>query len=239
MRTNEACYGCHDTYRQTLVDHTHHAVDSAGSLCQNCHMPHQVYSLLDTHRSHRIVIPRVRDSIDTGKPHACNLCHLDKSLGWTQDQLEKWYGTRPEPLSEDDRTFASSLLHLTRSDARSRAVVAGAFSWHPAQQASGCDWPGLLLARLLKEDRYPAVRYLLHRALKSLPGTAAADYDYMADPAQRATAIRTLEMSLRSAPRPDRKRYPYLPLTDEGYFSEETLDRLLGSRKDPIVYVSE
>ncbi len=118
MRTNAACYSCHESYRAKLAEHTHHAVDSSGSLCLNCHMPHQVYSLLTTHRSHRISIPRVRDSLGTGKPHACNLCHLDKSLGWTSDQLQKWYGTKPEPLSDDDRKIASSVLHLTLSDAR-------------------------------------------------------------------------------------------------------------------------
>ncbi len=114
MRTNAACYSCHESYRDKLVEHTHHAADSSGSLCHNCHMPHQVYSLLDIHRTHRIMTPRVRDSMGTGKPHACNLCHLDKSLGWTSDQLQKWYGTKPEPLSDDDRTIASSVLHLAR-----------------------------------------------------------------------------------------------------------------------------
>ena len=58
MRTNAACYSCHETYRSCLAEHTHHEADSPGSLCMNCHMPHQVYSLLDTHRTHRITIPR-------------------------------------------------------------------------------------------------------------------------------------------------------------------------------------
>jgi hypothetical protein len=53
----------------------------------NCHMPHVVYSLLATHRSHRIEAPSVAATATTGKPHACNLCHLDKPLGWTQAQL--------------------------------------------------------------------------------------------------------------------------------------------------------
>src|SRR5438445_2558555 len=90
METNDACYQCHDSYRQRLTEHTHHAAESSGSLCHNCHMPYQVYSLLTTHRTHRISVPRVRDSLGTGKPHACNLCHLDKSLGWTQEQLSMW-----------------------------------------------------------------------------------------------------------------------------------------------------
>jgi predicted CXXCH cytochrome family protein len=173
MRTNDACYACHDGYRNRLSEHTHHPADSAGSQCMNCHVPRQVYSLLDTHRSHRIMIPRVRDSIGTGKPHACNLCHLDKSLGWTSDRLRDWYGTKREPLSEDDRTTASGVLLLARGDARTRAVVAGAFGNPAAMSASSRDWQGLLLTRVLRAERYEAIRYLLHRSLRSLGDLAA------------------------------------------------------------------
>jgi len=239
MRTNAACYGCHPTYRARLVEHTHHPAGSPGSLCSNCHMPYQVYSLLDTHRSHRIAIPRVRDSLGTGKPHACNLCHLDKSLGWTQEQLGKWYGTKPEPLSDDDRTLASSVLHLAQSDARSRAVVAGAFAWPPAQQASGRDWPVLLLTRTLEHEGYEAARYTMHKALRSLHGPAANDYNYQGSPAERATQLRRLRLTLESSARPDRGRYPYLPLTTEGRFADDVFDRLLRARNDPDVSINE
>jgi predicted CXXCH cytochrome family protein len=246
MRTNEACYACHETYRSKLVQHTHHAADSPGSLCFNCHMPHQVYSLLATHRSHRIAVPRVRDSLGTGKPHACNLCHLDKSLGWTQEQLGKWYGTKPEPLSDDERNLASSLLHLMQSDARTRAVVAGAFSQPTAQQASGRDWPTELLMRTLEKERYEAVRYLAFRALRSLHGEAIENprsgergYDYQGSPAERAAQLRGLRLQLESAAKPGRSRYPYLPLTAGGRFADDVLDRLLRSRNDPDVFVNE
>jgi predicted CXXCH cytochrome family protein len=239
MRTNPACYTCHESYRAKLVEHTHHPAESSGSQCMNCHMPFQVFSLLDTHRTHRISSPRVRDSIDTGKPHACNLCHLDKSLGWTADTLQKWYGTKPESLSPDDRSIASSILYLTRGDARSRSVVAGAFSWPLAQQASGRDWAGMLLVRMLEQERYPAVRYLEYRALRSLSGFDSASYDYLGDSTQRSAQIRKLEMSLRADPRPNKDKYPYLPLTADGSFSNDALDRLLRSRKDPDVFVNE
>src|SRR5262249_40863253 len=117
MQTNEACYQCHDEYRTRLVEHTHHAADSPGSLCYNCHMPHQVYSLLTTHRSHRIQIPDVKDSLGTGKPNACNLCHLDRSLGWTQAQLQGWSGRQRDlrqTLSEDEQKLSSALLLLAQ-----------------------------------------------------------------------------------------------------------------------------
>jgi hypothetical protein len=239
MRTNAACYECHESYRTRLQEHTHHAADSPGSLCYNCHMPYQVYSLLTTHRSHRIMIPRVKDTRDTGRPHACNLCHLDKSLGWTQTQLKTWYGTEPEKLSADEAVFASSLWHLTQSDARSRAVVAGAFSWPPAHQASGTDWPVLLLTRTLEHERYAAVRYLAHRALRQLYGAAANDYNFEGNPAERDRQLRALRLRLESAARPDRGRYPYLPLTAAGGFADDVYQRLLRTRSDPDVTVNE
>jgi hypothetical protein len=198
-----------------------------------------VYSLLNTHRTHRISVPRVKDSRGTGKPHACNLCHLDKSLGWTQDQLASWYGTRPEPLSDDERTLASSLLHLTQSDARTRVVVAGAFSWPEAQQASGSDWPAQLLTHTLQHERFPAVRYLTHRALRSLHGEAAKDFDYQGSPATRAEQLRGLRLIVERAARPDPSRYPHLPLTVAGRLADDVLDRLLRTRSDPDVFINE
>jgi predicted CXXCH cytochrome family protein len=246
MRTNAACYACHDEYRNRLVEHTHHPADSPGSLCYNCHMPYQVYSLLDTHRSHRISIPRIRDSLGTGKPHACNLCHLDKSLGWTQETLGKWYATttRPEPpLSADERALAAGVLHLARDDARTRAVVAGAFGWTAAQQASGRDWPTPLLLRTLEHERYEAVRYTLHRALRSLHGSAADNYNYQGSEAERAAQVRELRRTLERHPpggsRPKRSRDRYLPLTATGRLDDDVFDRLLRTRNDPDVTVNE
>jgi predicted CXXCH cytochrome family protein len=239
MLTNEACYSCHEAYRERLVEHTHHAADSQGSLCYNCHVPYQAYSLLDRHRTHRIAIPRVRDSIGTGKPHACNLCHLDKSLGWTQEYLGKWHGTKPEPLSDDDRAIASSLLHLTQSDARSRAVVAGVFSWPPAQAASGRDWPAMVLTRTLEHERYAAVRYSAHKALRSLYGPAANNYDFQGTPTERAAQLRALRLALESPVRLDPGRYPHLPITPAGLFADDTYNRLLRRRNDPDVFINE
>lgn len=239
MRSNEACYGCHDSFRARLAEHTHHPTDSSGSQCFNCHMPHQVYSLLSTHRSHRIAIPRVAESRGTGKPHACNLCHLDKSLGWTADQLAKWYGIRPEELSEDESSIASSVLHLTQSDARTRAVVAGAFGWPAAQEVSGQDWPPDLLIRALDYERYEAVRYSLHRALRTMLKPADDNYNYQGTEAERAAELSQIRRKLNAANSPDAARHPYVPLMKDGQFSERILDRLFGARHDPDVYINE
>lgn len=218
MRTNAACYKCHPEYRAQLTQHTHHPADAPGSLCASCHMPHQVYSLLTTHRSHRIDVPRVRESISTGKPHACNLCHLDKSLGWTQEQLGKWYGTKPAPLPEEQRTQPTALLHLAQGDARSRAVVAGAFA---LPGASGRAWAAPLLLQILERERFEAVRYTLHKSLRAMHGAAAADYNYQGTPAERAAQVAALRRTLNVAG-PD-----------------PAVERLLRTRKDPDVYINE
>jgi predicted CXXCH cytochrome family protein len=239
MDTNEACYQCHADYRQHLEDHTHHPAGSPGSLCYNCHMPYQVYSLLTTHRSHRIEALRIRDSLGTGKPHACNLCHLDKSLGWTQDQLVRWYGRTPEPLPDEERAYASSLLHLCRSDARTRVVVAGAFSWPAAQAASGTDWAGPVLARLLDRERFPAVRYLAHRGLRSMYPGDVAEYDYLAKSHERHAQFERMRGRLDARCRPVADRYPYLPFDAAGKVADKVLDLLLQKRNDPDVSIHE
>jgi predicted CXXCH cytochrome family protein len=237
MQTNEACYGCHAGYRDRLTEHTRHAAESPGSLCYNCHMPHQVYSLLTTHRSHRIQSPDVRENL-AGKPNACSQCHLDKSLGWVQDQLGRWPNRRPAALSEDERSVSAALLLLARGDARSRVVMAGAFSNPAARQASGSDWFGPFLTRLIAVERYPAVRYLAHRGLRLAYGeSAAGPFDYVALPGVRAVQIGKLRERFDSTPigRP----MPHLPLTSAGRPAEAVLERLLKSRIDPDLTINE
>ena len=47
-------------------------------------MPYTTYGLLKTIRSHtdQQSVGR-RRRVETGRPNACNLCHLDKTLAWT------------------------------------------------------------------------------------------------------------------------------------------------------------
>jgi hypothetical protein len=184
---NSACLQCHEPLRTNLSAHTHHDAGSAGSLCYNCHMPYTTYGLLKTIRSHTVGIPTVRESIDTGRPNACNLCHLDRTLAWTGDTLQHWYGTPAVSLGADEHTTAASLLWLLKGDAGQRAIVAQAMAWPPAQQASGTDWMAPYLAQLL-EDPYDAVRFTAIRSLKSLPGFASAPLEVVAPAAARRQA---------------------------------------------------
>jgi hypothetical protein len=204
-------------------------------------MPQVVYSLLNTHRSHRIEIPALASSVETGKPHACNLCHLDKSLGWTRDQLANWPGQRriaAPKLSADQESISEAVLALTQGEARRRVMFAGAFSSPAAHKATGTDWYGSFLTRLVENERYPAIRYLAHRGLRSALGEAAASpFDYLGSLPRCREQLRAL--SARFDAGPVRRPIPHLPLTSEGLPDEGILDRLRQKRNDPDVKINE
>jgi Cytochrome c552 len=163
---NDACVQCHE--KQSSAAHTHHRPESAGSSCYNCHMPYTTYGLLKTIRSHQISSPSVRTTLDTGRPNACNLCHLDKTLAWTAESLEQWYRIMPPGMGDDERRIAASLLALLKGDAGQRAIAAQAMGWAPAQEASGSGWLTPYLA-LLSRDSYDAVRHIAARSMATLP----------------------------------------------------------------------
>jgi hypothetical protein len=190
---NEACLQCHDNYRgEKLTAHTRHGASSSGSSCYNCHMPFTTYGLLKAIRSHTISSPSVTETTMVGRPNACNLCHLDKTLAWTSRALREWYGIEEAPLGGDEQRVAASLLQLLRGDASQRAIVAAAMGWPPAQQASGTDWMVPHLAQLL-DDPYDAVRFVGARSLRTLPGFVDFSYDLFSTPTDRRQAqLRTM-----------------------------------------------
>jgi hypothetical protein len=196
---NEACLQCHPSIRADLTSHTHHAANSSGSVCYNCHMPYTTYGLLKTARSHTVGSPSVHESTQTHRPNACNLCHLDRTLGWTGDALQKWYGVPAASLTGDQSEVAASLLWLLTGDGGLRAIVAQAMAWAPAQQASGTEWIAPYLAQLL-DDPYDAVRIGAARSLRSLPGFASFQASARELPAERR------QLQLRAMARWDQVR---------------------------------
>lgn len=173
-----ACTGCHPSYG---AEHTHHRADSAGSRCYNCHMPHTVYGLLKAIRNHRIDSPTVTGkSGGSERPNACNLCHVDRSLGWTAAALARWY-KQPVPAGLTDDTPAA-VSWLLSGDAVLRAIAAWHFGWRDAQGGAG--GVGFLVAAL--EDPYAAVRYVAGHALQNLD--SSNQFDYLASPQDRRKA---------------------------------------------------
>jgi Cytochrome c552 len=234
-----ACLDCHPKYRTNVTAHTKHAAASSGSGCYNCHMPYTTYGLLKTIRSHQISSPSAQATLDTGRPNACNLCHLDKTLAWTSAYLTQWYGApAPANLSEDDRTIASSLLTLLAGDAGQRAIVAQSMGWGPAQHASGGDnWMAPYLALLLT-DSYDAVRYIAGRSLRTLPGLEALPYDFVARPDARAEA-RVHALELWRGSRTVRRDAALLVNAADGTFNAAAIDRVMRQRNNRRVYYRE
>lgn len=211
---NEACLQCHEPLRASVTSHTHHAEGSSGSRCFNCHMPYTTYGLLKTIRSHTVSSPSVRESVEARRPNACNLCHLDRTLGWTATALSRWYGTSSPLLGRDEQSVAASLLWLLKGDAGQRAIVAQAMAWRPAQAASGTGWMAPHLARLL-DDPYDAVRLGAARSLGALPGFDQFAVDVAAPPAARRQAQLQV-MTLWNRTRARTGAVPELLQTDTG-----------------------
>jgi hypothetical protein len=211
---NGACTQCHPNLAGSAAAaeaHTHHRADSAGSSCYNCHMPFTTYGLLKTIRSHQISSPSVQSTQATGRPNACNLCHLDKTLAWTAQYLESWYGIAPPALEADETSVAASVLVLLKGDAGQRAIVAESMGWAPAQDASGRAWLTPYLA-LTARDSYDAVRYIAARSQRTLPPFRREDLP---------------------------RNSPQLLIKADGTFDAEIVNRLVRARDNRRVFYRE
>lgn len=238
MQTNESCLQCHESFRTHLQEHTHHAPDSSGSLCYNCHMPHTTWGLLKAIRSHQITSPTVQSSLATGRPNACNLCHLDQTLAWTSAKLSEWYNTPVPALSADEQSVASSLLWGLKGEAGQRALIAWHLGWEPAHEAAGTGWMPPLIAQLL-DDPYAAVRYRAGKALSKMPQPlASVPFDFVGDASERKRASE--EVLARWVGRPNTPQPgPGVLIGPNGQLQRDRFDALLRQRNQRSVFLVE
>ena len=238
MDGNLACAQCHDGIASDLTAHTHHDGDSFGSRCYNCHMPYTSYGLMSAVRSHTITSPSVQESVEVGRPNACNLCHLDQTLAWTAERLTDWYDTSAPTLDSDEQAVAGSILWLLKGDAGLRAITAWSYGWTPAQSASGTSWMVPYLGQLLG-DPYDTVRYIAAGALRTIPGYEGLDYDFVGDgDGRRAAAIDALTTwrnSTASRVRRDRQLF----FDADGILDTAALRRLFDERDTRPLFLRE
>lgn len=202
-------------------------------------MPHTSYALLKAIRSHQIDSPNVRTTLETGRPNACNQCHLDQTLEWTARQLTEWYGQPKVELSEEQQTVAASLWWLFTGDAGQRALAAWSMGWAPAKAASGQDWQAPHLARLL-DDPYSAVRYIAQRSLRTLPGFEGFEYDFIASPEDRkAAGTRALEAWNKRSQKPEATAASRILLQADGTLNVEAANKLHPKRNDRPIRLRE
>jgi predicted CXXCH cytochrome family protein len=226
---NEACLQCHSAIGTRLETHTRHRAASSGSLCYNCHMPHTTYGLLKAIRSHWIDSPSVQSSLDIGRPNACNLCHLDRSLGWTARYLKDWFGTPPPALSPEQEGTSAAVTWILAGDAGQRALLAWHFGWEPALQTSGRDWAAPYLAELL-QDPYSVVRHISNRSLQRSPGFENFSYDYIGPMPERAWARERALGIWRAQIHSNAVARPALFLDASGALQQEKFSALLRRR---------
>ena len=236
MEGNRACLQCHDPARFDTPSHTRHGPASTGSQCYNCHMPYTTYGLLKAIRSHQIDTPAVQASLRTGRPNACNQCHLDKTLDWAASHLEEWYDVPRPKLSREERSVAASLLWLLRGDAGQRALMAWSLGWDSARRISGSDWMPPFLAQLL-EDPYDAVRFIAARSLRRSEAFADWNYEFFGPPQVRAAAHRQVLERWRGLSHGSDK--PEVLIDANGAVRRDLQERLLRQRDDQVVSLAE
>jgi hypothetical protein len=239
MESDQACLQCHEEMSNHLTVHTHHDANSAGSRCYNCHMPHTTFGLLHAMRSHQVSSPNVRESLDYGRPNACNLCHLNETLSWTADKLHAWYQQPVPELSDDDKTISAAVQWLVKGDAGQRALLAWGMGWEPAQKSSGRDWlyPFLIYTLL---DPYAAVRFDAWKSLQTLPGFSDFDFTYTADADALGELVKRGYQKWWNDVRPANANFdPETALDPEGRFQQDVFNRLRRERDDKPIVLAE
>ncbi|HND56600.1 MAG TPA: hypothetical protein PLV92_29480, partial [Pirellulaceae bacterium] len=178
-------------------------------------------------------------TLRSGRPNGCNLCHLDKSLGWTAGHLSNWYGHSTPPMSDDERNVAVGVLGVLSGDAGQRAVVGWNLGWAPAIEASGRDWQTPLLAELMR-DNYDVVRMIGYRSLRNLQGMerAPADYDFVGPAQERERVVLRLLEGWR-AERAERVERSAVLLDGNGDLIDDAWKRLLQRRNTKPVVLLE
>ncbi|MFO0547248.1 MAG: ammonia-forming cytochrome c nitrite reductase subunit c552 [Polyangiaceae bacterium] len=187
-KTGAACTSCHEGFAER--SHTHH--DSVG--CYDCHMPRVSYALYRTQRSHRIDSPSARRARETGRPPACNLCHVDRSLEWTARELERTFSMRAEVASENpDEEALPFVVEMALSGDAAARVVAADHLASPETTAAVTSRDGRALAAAalaeLLVDPYSAVRVVASRALEGLGLLRSGEYDFLGDDRAAARAL--------------------------------------------------
>lgn len=243
MRGNLACTQCHAEYadEEYVAAHTRHAPGSGGSNCYDCHMPHTTYGLLKGIRSHQVSSPSVTASIETGRPNACNQCHLDRTLAWSAKWLEEWYGIAPPELSQEQREVAASILWATKGDAGQRALMAWSYGWEEARKASGTEWMTPFLGLMLF-DPYHAVRYIAQRGMQKQTGFEhlMSGYDFARSIGEcNEVAQRIFAAWSNGASSPYRRKDPELLVTPAGELRTYDFTVLLKDRDERPVVLNE
>lgn len=167
---NDQCLDCHASKGESPERHSHHKLNSPGTLCTSCHMPYlqqqRVGTRLRFARSdHTIPIPRPQFDSQLGIENACKKCHNDKSIAWLQAKTEEWYG----PLKPHKKLIEGLLRAQNISNRKT------ASEWllndsirHPIAQVTG-------LIYFIKKFLRPDMKDLEPEIVEKLKGLSKSD----------------------------------------------------------------
>ena len=206
-QAQHACASCHPNYDRVspTTNAAIHGGHTSQVTCQDCHMPRITYGLLQGMISHRITNP------DPGKwlghhdqPDACTQCHVDRDRAWAAANLGGLgFPDRGEsgPVADVRESWASRVvLDLLGGDPVQRGLAAHALA-QPSAHGLGDEQRAALLVAL--DDGYPALRWMVWRALKQQARTDAVPrlqralqaYDPLADAADRVAQQWVIEQA--------------------------------------------
>ena len=129
--------------------------------------------------------------------------------------MKQWYGHPTPELTKEQNEIAASILWLLKGDAGQRALAAWSFGWQEAQIASGTDWMAPLLAELLT-DPYDAVRMIVRRSIRSLPGFGELRINAVAPRQARIELARQIRGAWTRQTASTRKANPPLLMSEDG-----------------------
>ena len=207
----------------------------------NCHMSYTSYGLLKAMRSHEITSPKVATTLETGRPNACNQCHLDRSLAWTAEKLHEWYDQSVPAFDEYEQAVPATAISTLRGDAAERALMAWSLGWQPAVEVSGSHWTVPLLGELLL-DPYDAVRLIAERTLRRVhPEYDDLPYDAFAAKPSQVAAVNAILARWNSLPPKDGGPASLEEMIDDpsGLVGPEAYAQLLEDRDHRVVMITE
>jgi tetratricopeptide (TPR) repeat protein len=172
------CTRCHAAIGKAVQAHTHHAENSAGSSCVECHMPRTVFSIKAQIRDHAMTIPVPENTLRHAIPNACNVCHKDRDANWAVERMNAWYGSQSrQKLIRRADAFAGArkgdadavplLLAILSEPAEGAMVRANAVGHLGGFASDPAVWRAMLQALA---DAEPLVRAIAARTLN--PGPA-------------------------------------------------------------------
>jgi hypothetical protein len=209
-------------------------------------MPRTTYALFKAIRSHRITSPRV--DRDRGAPlNACNACHQNRSLDWTEHASRDLAAGKgrpvsaaaPPPSTGERGSWSALAVAALSGDAAARVIATAALGDPDGRAVSGGGWQPQLLAEAL-DDPYAAVRFVAQRALRSFPGFEDLRFDFDAPRTARLEVQAEARRRARSAAAHERlPDPPPLPRDPSGVLSADVIADLQSRRDARPIRIAE